>query len=173
MSLWTATPHQNPPLDLTELEGVSSFQPVPVSVHPLSYLPAIATLADKSNKQTKNHLPFRLKSSIQRCRIIGHSTKQEATAAHITHPIRPKNTLNCSRSVRATFSTIRYEAHTSAAMIWLGMFPAVALVMTLILGVIVVLLKWGPEICGVRHHTLADEREWEETRAYDHGISYA
>lgn len=30
MSLWTATPHQNPPLDLTELEGVSSFQPVSV-----------------------------------------------------------------------------------------------------------------------------------------------
>lgn len=58
-------------------------------------------------------------------------------------------------------------------MIWLGIFPGVALVMALILGVIVVLLKWGPEICGVRHHTLADEREWEEARAYDHGISYA
>lgn len=31
VSLWTATPHQNPPLDLTELEDVSSFYPKSVS----------------------------------------------------------------------------------------------------------------------------------------------
>lgn len=30
-SLWTATPHQNPPLDLTELEEVGSFYPKSVS----------------------------------------------------------------------------------------------------------------------------------------------
>lgn len=31
VSLWTATPHQNPPLDLTELEDVGSFYPKSVS----------------------------------------------------------------------------------------------------------------------------------------------
>ncbi|XP_055321619.1 uncharacterized protein LOC129577870 [Sitodiplosis mosellana] len=35
VSLWTATPHQNPPLDLTELEDVSSFYPKSADVeHP-------------------------------------------------------------------------------------------------------------------------------------------
>lgn len=58
-------------------------------------------------------------------------------------------------------------------MIWLVIFPSIALLLTLIIGVIFVLLKWGPQICGVRHHALPDEREWEEAKAYDHGISYA
>lgn len=31
VSLWTATPHKQPPLDLTELEDVRSFQPINVS----------------------------------------------------------------------------------------------------------------------------------------------
>lgn len=31
VSLWTATPHKNPPLDLTELEDVGSFYPKSVS----------------------------------------------------------------------------------------------------------------------------------------------
>ncbi|XP_031631190.1 uncharacterized protein LOC116345707 [Contarinia nasturtii] len=35
VSLWTATPHKNPPLDLTELENVSSFYPKSADVeHP-------------------------------------------------------------------------------------------------------------------------------------------
>ena len=32
VSIWSATPHQQPPLDLTELEDVSVFQPINVSV---------------------------------------------------------------------------------------------------------------------------------------------
>lgn len=58
-------------------------------------------------------------------------------------------------------------------MIYVILFPAVAFVIALIIFVIIVLLKWGPQICGVRHHALPDEREWEEDKAYDHGISYA
>lgn len=32
VSLWTATPHKNPPLDLTELEEVGPFYPKSVSI---------------------------------------------------------------------------------------------------------------------------------------------
>jgi len=58
-------------------------------------------------------------------------------------------------------------------MIYVVIFPAVAFLMALIIGVIIVLLKWGPQICGVRHHALPTVREWEEEKAYDQGISYA
>lgn len=58
-------------------------------------------------------------------------------------------------------------------MIYVVIFPAVAFLLALIIGVIIVLLKWGPQICGVRHTALPDEREWEESTAYDHRISYA
>jgi len=35
VSLWTATPHKNPPLDLTELEDVGSFHPKSADIeHP-------------------------------------------------------------------------------------------------------------------------------------------
>lgn len=57
-------------------------------------------------------------------------------------------------------------------MIYVIIFPAVAFLLALIIGVIIVLLKWGPIICGVRHHALPDEREWDD-KVYDHGISYA
>lgn len=58
-------------------------------------------------------------------------------------------------------------------MIYVVIFPAVAFLLALIIGVIIVLLKFGPVICGVRHHALPDEQQWEEDKAYDHGISYA
>lgn len=58
-------------------------------------------------------------------------------------------------------------------MIYIVIFPAVAFLLMFIIGVIVVLLKYGPQICGVRHHALPDIREWEEEKAYDHGVSYA
>lgn len=58
-------------------------------------------------------------------------------------------------------------------MIYVIIFPAVAFLLAFIIGVIIVLLKWGPQICGVRHHALPDEREWEEDKAYEQGISYA
>lgn len=58
-------------------------------------------------------------------------------------------------------------------MIYVVIFPAVAFLLAFIIGVIIVMLKWGPQICGLRHHALPDAREWEEDKAYDHGISYA
>lgn len=58
-------------------------------------------------------------------------------------------------------------------MIYLAMFPAVAAIVMLILGVIVVILKKGPKLCGLRHHALPDSHEWGQDRAYEQGISYA
>lgn len=58
-------------------------------------------------------------------------------------------------------------------MTFLILYPAVALLAMCIVGVIMVLLRFGPVICGVRHHALPDDREWEEDKAYDHKISYA
>lgn len=53
------------------------------------------------------------------------------------------------------------------------LYPGVAFVVALIVGVIIVLLKYGPQVCGVRHHALTDDRDWNEDRAYDQTISYA
>lgn len=58
-------------------------------------------------------------------------------------------------------------------MIWLAMFPGVAFLVMFILGVIVVLLKFGPRIFGVRHDALPEEQEWEDEQAYHHSISQA
>lgn len=69
---------------------------------------------------------------------------------------------------------IETRSHTlSKKMIYVLFFPAVAFLLAFIIGVIIVQLKWGPRICGLRHTALPDEREWEEDKAYDHGISYA
>jgi len=58
-------------------------------------------------------------------------------------------------------------------MIYLVIFPGVAFVVLLILGVIVVILKRGPQLCNLRHHALPDSSEWREDGAYEQGISYA
>lgn len=58
-------------------------------------------------------------------------------------------------------------------MAFLIMYPAVALLAMFIVGVIIVMLRWGPVICGLRHTALPDEKDWEEDKAYDHKISYA
>lgn len=42
-----------------------------------------------------------------------------------------------------------------------------------IVGVIIILLRFGPVICGVRHHALPDIKEWEDEKAYDQRVSYA
>lgn len=42
-----------------------------------------------------------------------------------------------------------------------------------VVGVIIVLLRYGPRICGVRHHAVPDINEWEEGRAYDQRVSSA
>lgn len=58
-------------------------------------------------------------------------------------------------------------------MFYAVLFPGIAFVVALIIGVIIVMLKFGPQICGVRHHAIPDDREWEEQKAYEQGISYA
>lgn len=58
-------------------------------------------------------------------------------------------------------------------MVFLVMYPAVALLAMFIVGIIIILLRFGPVICGVRHHALPDIREWEDDKAYDQGVSYA
>lgn len=59
-------------------------------------------------------------------------------------------------------------------MIYVVIFPALAFLLALIIGVIIVMLKWGPQICGLRHHALPDDHgEWNEERGYRQEISYA
>lgn len=59
-------------------------------------------------------------------------------------------------------------------MYYAVLFPALAFVLALIMGVIIVLLKYGPQICGVRHHAIGtDDRDWTDVQAYDQTISYA
>jgi len=58
-------------------------------------------------------------------------------------------------------------------MVFLVMYPAVAMLAMFIVGVIIILLRYGPVICGVRHHALPDIREWEGQKAYDQRVSYA
>jgi len=58
-------------------------------------------------------------------------------------------------------------------MIWWVAFPGTAFVTMFVVGVIIVLLRYGPRICGVRHHAVPDINEWEEGRAYDQRVSTA
>lgn len=58
-------------------------------------------------------------------------------------------------------------------MIWWMIFPGTAFLTMFVVGVIIVLLRYGPQICGVRHHTIPDINEWEEGRAYDQRVSTA
>lgn len=54
------------------------------------------------------------------------------------------------------------------------LFPALAFVLALIMGVIIVLLKYGPQICGVRHHAITNNGEWTaDDHAYVQNVSYA
>lgn len=63
-------------------------------------------------------------------------------------------------------------------MVFILMYPAVAGLAMFIVGVIMILLRFGPQICGVRHHALPDRdlrhdhHDWSE-KAYDQQISYA
>lgn len=57
-------------------------------------------------------------------------------------------------------------------MVFIALYPAIALLAMFIVLVIMILLRHGPKICKVRHHTLPDEKEWEE-KTFDHAVSYA
>lgn len=59
-------------------------------------------------------------------------------------------------------------------------YPAVAALAMFIVGVIIVMLRFGPQLCHLRHHTLPDDHnEWRSDdrvwrgEAYDHEISLA
>lgn len=60
------------------------------------------------------------------------------------------------------------------------MYPAIAALAMFIVGVIIVMLRFGPQICHLRHHALPDDHhEWRgpnnewRGEAYDHEISLA
>lgn len=57
-------------------------------------------------------------------------------------------------------------------MAFIILFPAVAALALFIVGVIIIMLRYGPRLCGLRHHALPDNEEYRE-RSYDHDISYA
>jgi len=57
-------------------------------------------------------------------------------------------------------------------MVFIVLFPAVAMLALFVVGVIMILLRFGPQICHVRHTALPDDREWAD-KAYEQGISYA
>lgn len=57
-------------------------------------------------------------------------------------------------------------------MAFIILYPAVAMLALFIVGVIMVLLRWGPALCKVRHHALPDESEWHN-KTYEQKITYA
>ncbi|XP_073838355.1 wurmchen 2 transmembrane micropeptide [Musca autumnalis] len=57
-------------------------------------------------------------------------------------------------------------------MAFIILYPAVAALALFIVGVIMIMLRFGPRLCGLRHHALPDREDWQE-RAYEHEISYA
>lgn len=52
------------------------------------------------------------------------------------------------------------------------LYPAVAALALFVIGVIIVMLRWGPRLCGLRHHALPDNDDLRE-KTYEHEISYA
>ncbi|XP_053955309.1 uncharacterized protein LOC129241993 [Anastrepha obliqua] len=57
-------------------------------------------------------------------------------------------------------------------MAFILLYPAVAALALFIVGVIIVILRFGPRLCGLRHHALPDNHEWDG-KSYEHEISYA
>ena len=58
-------------------------------------------------------------------------------------------------------------------MAFIILYPVVAALALFIVGVIMVMLRYGPQLCGLRHHALPDNHhQWRE-KSYDHEISYA
>ncbi|XP_017956581.1 uncharacterized protein LOC108651423 [Drosophila navojoa] len=52
------------------------------------------------------------------------------------------------------------------------LYPAVAALALFVIGVIIVMLRYGPRLCGLRHHALPDNHDMRE-KTYEHEISYA
>lgn len=46
-------------------------------------------------------------------------------------------------------------------MVFIALYPAVAFLAMFIIIIIIVLLRFGPVMCGVRHHALPDGHPWD------------
>ncbi|XP_026480559.1 uncharacterized protein LOC113387015 [Ctenocephalides felis] len=57
-------------------------------------------------------------------------------------------------------------------MAFIILYPAVAMLALFIVGVIMILLRYGPVLCKVRHHALPDESDWH-SKTYEQKITYA
>ncbi|XP_052896421.1 uncharacterized protein LOC128303490 [Anopheles moucheti] len=57
-------------------------------------------------------------------------------------------------------------------MAWLIAYPAVAMLAMLIVLVIMMILRFGPQLCRLRHHALPDDQDLRD-QAYDQKVSYA
>lgn len=53
-----------------------------------------------------------------------------------------------------------------------AVWPATAFVtLFLVVGVIIILLRFGPRICKTRHHTFPDESEWVQ-KTYNQNVGF-
>jgi hypothetical protein len=56
-------------------------------------------------------------------------------------------------------------------MAFIVIYPGVAMLAMFIVLVIMVLLRYGPQICKVRHTALPDDKELGEDHAYEQRVS--
>lgn len=57
-------------------------------------------------------------------------------------------------------------------MAFIVLYPAVAALAMFVIGVIMVILRFGPRMCGVRHTALTSHHEWDD-QVYEQKVSYA
>lgn len=61
-------------------------------------------------------------------------------------------------------------------MVFIALYPGVALVAMLVIIVIMVMLRHGPKLCGLQHSLVGERRGYvdgSDGAAYDHRISVA
>lgn len=58
-------------------------------------------------------------------------------------------------------------------MVFLALFPGVALLAMFVVLIIMVMLKHGPRLCGLQHHAVSHEFTDPEDQAYEQPVSYA
>uniref|UniRef100_A0A182NGY7 Uncharacterized protein n=1 Tax=Anopheles dirus TaxID=7168 RepID=A0A182NGY7_9DIPT len=57
-------------------------------------------------------------------------------------------------------------------MAWLIVYPAVAMLAMFIVLIIMLILRFGGQLCGLRHHALPDEQDLRD-QAYDQKLGSA
>lgn len=99
VSIWSATPHQQPPLDLTELKDASVFQPFRVTAHKPSF-------NFKTNRINIFFSPFLSiwNTSLRKKRNRVATDAHSITTSSNTHR---KNTWSCT-SVKVTFEATKW-----------------------------------------------------------------